>query len=223
MQKITFEDTQVTKKPYVTINETEYEVQDGTYTGGTDLNATTFNNMQDNIESAIDENANNIGNLTDLNTETKESLVKAINETNTKNCLTIKRTENTLDVTAWQNYDVSFPIISSQKGNKLSVNENGQVVIGTGINYIKVNLNFEFVCSVTTTSYIQFKILKNSEIMAVNRIYNLTANIREFSNITPVLIPVTQGDIIKMRITPAIDGTLTLGGGNFAYMTIETI
>ena len=83
MQKITFEDTQVTKKPYVTINETEYEVQDGTYTGGTDLNATTFNNMQDNIESAIDENTNNIGNLTDLNTTEKNNLVGAINQVNT--------------------------------------------------------------------------------------------------------------------------------------------
>lgn len=82
MQKITFEDTQVTKKPYVTINETEYEVQDGTYTGGTDLNATTFNNMQDNIESAIDENTNNIGNLTNLNTTEKNNLVGAINEVN---------------------------------------------------------------------------------------------------------------------------------------------
>lgn len=83
MQKITFEDTQVTKKPYVTINETEYEVQDGTYTGGTDLNATTFNNMQDNIESAINENVNNIGNLTDLNTTEKSNLVGAINEIKT--------------------------------------------------------------------------------------------------------------------------------------------
>ena len=138
-------------------------------------------------------------------------------------CTRNKRTENTLDVTAWQGYDVSFPIISSQKGNKLSVNENGQVVIGAGINYIKVNLNFEFVCSVTTTSYIQFKILKNSEVMAVNRIYNLTADIRENSNITPVLIPVTQGDIIKMQITSAIAGTLTLGGGNFTYITVEAI
>ena len=105
----------------------------------------------------------------------------------------------------------------------MSVNENGQVVIGAGINYIKVNLNFEFVCSVTTTSYIQFKILKNSEVMAVNRIYNLTADIRENSNITPVLIPVTQGDIIKMQITSAIAGTLTLGGGNFTYITVEAI
>lgn len=84
MQKITFEDTQVTKKPYVTINETEYEVQDGTYTGGTDLNATTFNNMQDNIESAIDENTNNIGNLSSLITTNKTSTTEAINETYNK-------------------------------------------------------------------------------------------------------------------------------------------
>ena len=185
----------------------------------TPINASNLNK----IENGIYTNSVNIGELTDLTTTNKNSVVGAINETNTKNCLTIKRTENTLDVTEWQNYDVSFPIISSQKGNKLSVNENGQVVIGAGINYIKVNLNFEFVCSVTTTSYIQFKILKNSEVMVVNRIYNLTANIRENSNITPVLIPVTQGDIIKMQITPAISGTLTLGGGNFANITVEAI
>jgi hypothetical protein len=196
--------------------KTEWENSPSTKTP---INANNLNK----IENGIYTNSINIGELTDLNTETKESLVEAINETNTKNCLTIKRTENTLDVTAWQGYDVSFPIISSQKGNKLSVNENGQVVIGAGINYIKVNLNFEFVFSVTTTSYIQFKILKNSEVMAVNRIYNLTADIRENSNITPVLIPVTQGDIIKMQITSAIEGTLTLGGGNFAYITVEAI
>lgn len=196
--------------------KTEWENSPSTKTP---INANNLNK----IENGIYTNSVNIGELTDLSTETKENLVEAINETNTKNCLTIKRTEDTLDVTAWQSYDVSFPIISSQKGNKLSVNENGQVVIGAGINYIKANLNFEFVCSVTTTSYIQFKILKNSDIMAVNRIYNLTADIREISNITPVLIPVTQGDIIKMQITSAIDGTLTLGGGNFAYITVEAI
>lgn len=55
MQKIIFEDTEVTKQPYVEINNVEYEVQDGTYIGGTDLNADTFNTMQDNIENAIEE------------------------------------------------------------------------------------------------------------------------------------------------------------------------
>ena len=53
MQKINFTDTTVTQKPYVTINNQNYEVQDGIYTGGTDLNAQTFNTMQSNIEQAI--------------------------------------------------------------------------------------------------------------------------------------------------------------------------
>lgn len=53
MQKINFTDTTITQKPYVTINNQNYEVQDGVYTGGTDLNAQTFNDMQTNIEIAI--------------------------------------------------------------------------------------------------------------------------------------------------------------------------
>lgn len=47
---INFTDTIVEKKPYVEINGTEYEVQDGTYNGGTDLNAETFNKMQDELD-----------------------------------------------------------------------------------------------------------------------------------------------------------------------------
>ena len=53
MQKINFTDTTITQKPYVTINNVNYEVHDGIYTGGTDLNAQTFNTMQSNIEQAI--------------------------------------------------------------------------------------------------------------------------------------------------------------------------
>lgn len=66
MQKINFQDTTVLKNPYVIFNDLEYEVQDGTYDGGTDLNASTFNTMQNNIETAIDniqEEINNIYNV----------------------------------------------------------------------------------------------------------------------------------------------------------------
>lgn len=55
MQKISFEDTTVVKSPYVIIDGVEHEVYNGTYQGGTDLNAQTFNQMQDNIESAIED------------------------------------------------------------------------------------------------------------------------------------------------------------------------
>ena len=43
MQKISFEDTTVVKSPYVIIDGVEHEVYNGTYQGGTDLNAQTFN------------------------------------------------------------------------------------------------------------------------------------------------------------------------------------
>lgn len=58
MEKINFTDTTVTKKPYVEVDGVEYEVQDGTYDGGTDLNANTFNTMQTNIENGINEKGN---------------------------------------------------------------------------------------------------------------------------------------------------------------------
>jgi hypothetical protein len=54
MKKLIFEDTTVIKKPFVEIDGVEYEVQDGEFEGGTDLNAENFNQVQDNIEDYID-------------------------------------------------------------------------------------------------------------------------------------------------------------------------
>ena len=53
MEKITFTDATLTTQAKVTISGTDYEVTPATYSGGTDLNANTFNTMQDNIENAI--------------------------------------------------------------------------------------------------------------------------------------------------------------------------
>ncbi len=80
MQKINFTNTTITQKPYVTINNVNYEVQDGVYTGGTDLNAQTFNDMQSNIETAINEISNSVGNIENLTTTNKDNIVGAINE-----------------------------------------------------------------------------------------------------------------------------------------------
>lgn len=53
MEKINFTDATVKTRPYIEIDGTKYYVQDGEYSGGTDLNANTFNTMQANIENAI--------------------------------------------------------------------------------------------------------------------------------------------------------------------------
>lgn len=66
---INFTDTSVTKKPYVEIDGVEYEVQDGTYQGGTDLNANTFNKMQDELNVFRNLlNKNSIINISDYTT-----------------------------------------------------------------------------------------------------------------------------------------------------------
>ena len=55
MNKITFEDATLVNQAKVSIGGTDYEITPATYSGGTDLNANTFNTMQSNIENAIPE------------------------------------------------------------------------------------------------------------------------------------------------------------------------
>ena len=53
MNKITFEDATLVSQAKVSIGGNDYEITPATYSGGTDLNANTFNTMQSNIENAI--------------------------------------------------------------------------------------------------------------------------------------------------------------------------
>ena len=66
MQKIVFQDATVVKAPYVDINGVEHPVIFETE-GGTDLDAETFNNMQDNIENAIIDDYEDLSNKPQIN------------------------------------------------------------------------------------------------------------------------------------------------------------
>lgn len=141
MKKINFTDTTVTQKPYVTINNENYEVQDGTYTGGTDLNANTFNTMQDNIEEAINESSNKAGELDDLNTTNKKNLVAAVNEINLQKKILYNNSDGSVDeitlsedVTDYDNIEIiatndanivlQIVKINSPKNKKFMINYN---------------------------------------------------------------------------------------------------
>lgn len=54
MEKIEFENGELVTGAYVTINGIDYPVQMPIYTGSTPLSAETFNQMQENIEEAIE-------------------------------------------------------------------------------------------------------------------------------------------------------------------------
>ena len=53
MKKIPFEDGTKTQEAYVTINEQNYQVTPAVWTGNTPLKAMNLNQMQDNVEEAI--------------------------------------------------------------------------------------------------------------------------------------------------------------------------
>lgn len=54
MKKILFEDATLTSQAKVTIDGVDHLVTEAEYNGGTDLNASTFNELQDNVEEAIE-------------------------------------------------------------------------------------------------------------------------------------------------------------------------
>lgn len=141
MQKINFTDTTITQKPYVTVNNQNYEVQDGIYTGGTELNANTFNTMQTNAEEAINENSLKIGELDNLNTTNKENLVAAVNEINLQKKVLYNNSDGSVDeitlsedITDYDNIEIiatndanivlQIVKINSPKNKKFMINYN---------------------------------------------------------------------------------------------------
>lgn len=99
MKKITFTDAAIKEQGYVVIDGKKYEITDTTYVDGTELNASTFNEMQKNVEDVIVEQTQSytegseavekcysaayinsiVGKIEELQTENK-TLVSAINE-----------------------------------------------------------------------------------------------------------------------------------------------
>ena len=74
MKKIPFEDGTKTQEAYVTINEQNYQVTPATWTGTTPLKAMNLNQMQDNIEEAINIQQANVTLSSTVNANTNYTL-----------------------------------------------------------------------------------------------------------------------------------------------------
>lgn len=90
MTKITFTDTTVVKEPYVKINGTEYKVKSENE-GGTDLNASTFNTLQTNIENYVDSKTGDLSDVAtsgDYNDLINKPAIPTVNDTLTSTSTT---------------------------------------------------------------------------------------------------------------------------------------
>ena len=225
MQKINFTDTTITQKPYVTINNQNYEVQDGIYTGGTDLNAQTFNTMQSNIDTAISSVDNKAGNLSNLNTAEKNNLVGAINEVNTKNIITVGLAS---DTTSTSTEKLNLSTVLSSIGNKLTWDSvNKGIKIGAGISKVKVSANcIQIVKAVGLYGcYIAKNGIKLENAVNVGFNYITTTEILWQTSLQPVLIDVTEGDFLYLMGYTETTSAITYRAyeGRSTNLTVEVV
>lgn len=83
MTKITFIDTTVIKEPYIEINGNEYTVE-SEFSGGTDLNASTFNTLQTNIENYVNSKTDDLSDVAtsgDYNDLINKPAIPTVNDT----------------------------------------------------------------------------------------------------------------------------------------------
>ena len=166
--------------------------------GKTKLNDVFFNQMQDNIEKAIN--------------ETQDNIEEAIKE---RNIITAKIVSST--TISQTNVFQKVNLAESLKiGNEFSISDGG-ILIGEGIENVKVNANV--LISFTNSGVFNLIIQKNSDVIARNINSNISGN--QTSNLSKI-IPVEQGDIIYLYLGGNAGDTVNIAE-SLSWVTVEKV
>lgn len=109
----------------------------------------------------------------------------------------------------------------SNVGSKLSVSQNG-ILIGSGINYIKISATVQFGSLTPNTEQIgrSVSIYRNSDIIKRMNVDYETLSSCIF---TDILIPVSSGDKITLQVLGGAGDTLAGTPSRNSYITVETV
>ena len=199
------------------------------WTSTTPINTTNLNKL----ESGIEQNSNDIeqinNNIGQVNSDIEgirndiENISGSIGTTET-NSITIGFTDyKTISLKAWTDVITPFDAVKTKAGDKLTFSGN-RIHIGSGINYILLSASIEFTFTGTSTGYTLFTIRKNdSTDYVASRNVKFDSNTEEYSIFTPVLIPVSEGDNIKIDVASSMDGTIKMTGLKNSWLTVVAI
>ena len=166
---------------------------------------------------------NGIGTLSELETSDKTNLVNAVNEVNGKNMITATASDTNVTTTTDSKYtNIVFNSVLSSVGNKLTLNTTtGEITVGSGINYVKVSCGC-YISMGSTGTYHYLTIRKNGTQYGKNSQTKgqYSPSTYGITNLSNILIPVTQGDTISAQIFCRIAGSYTLGQG---YISVEAL
>lgn len=213
----------------------------------TPVNEDNLNKLND----AIDQNANNIGGQDYDATSTYDvrDIVKYQGQLYI--CTTAITTAEAWNSNHWQATDVlssaggngtniitaglnSDYVTTSTNAEKLTLNKeitkiganlslsSGSVVIGSGINYIKISSQVNLANGMQSGDRIMALIQKNDDNISVTNM--IVRGLFETMFFSPKLISVSEGDTISVYIrTLTRSGALIPSDSNFTYITVETV
>ena len=187
----------------------------------------TNNDIELNVNDSVVEAFTGI--LSNLTTTDKSNLVSAINEINTvngKNMIMMQLTGAQSFSNAYTKLNLSA---GTTIGTKLSVSSN-QVLIGAGVNHIKVSGTFGYNYASAGMRYL--RITKNynannldGTTIALQQKYENNTNHVGTIAITDIVIPVNEGDLIGMYVygLSGDSARQTNGGTMQTNMTVEVV
>ena len=142
-------------------------------------------------------------------------------EPTTKNAITVyKNGMQTMTASG----EIQFDTINTRLGTQLSL-ENNKIIIGDGIDKIKVSAQLWYYVGTGTRQW--FSIKKNG--VTINQtIINVSSNYYTTAQLMPTIISVSKGDMINLELANFSNGEININNGATSYysqtfLTIEEV
>lgn len=147
-------------------------------------------------------------------------LLDAINDKNII-CVGLSSNTNVSVGSTWTHYQVPINNTIASIGSKLTLNTSDKrIVVGSGVNYVKVS---SFAAIRGIVAGMEYNIRKNGTAIASTNFTITNASNFIPSALTNMVVPVSNGDYFDITIRSAGTGTAVVAGGTNFDITIEVI
>lgn len=188
---VNWEDGQLEQGAYVEINGVRYSVVMPQYSGNTPVTAENLNKMQSDLQEQIDD---------------KNYIVACLNSD-----YTIQATSE-LEVLPLTKQNLKV-------GNKLSINSSGKIVIGAGVNHVKVSGQWYFYTGTINASKNAISRVNNIVFAVDNQYCNAQYQHIGYSE---TIVSVTEGDTIDLEAQGTAND-LVKAYDSGTYLCVEVI
>ena len=183
-----------------------------------EVNKLTDSNINE-IKSVVNGNDDLMGDLSNLVTHDKSSIVAAINEAYQKHITTGTINAN---ITLSSGSDRVITLEEQNTIGWLLTYSGGNIVIGEGVSKIMVSAKCQFNSLANDTTNRYLKIKQNGTEVLVSRISPPSGTTGLSIGITPSLLEVTENDEISVSIQGVTNDVLR-GSPIWTYITVEVI